>query len=133
VARILIADDSDGLRQMLGYALRRDGHEVGEAANGASALELLTREHFDLVMLDVMMPVLDGLTLCRMLRATPVLQGLPILVLSAQTCESEARAAGADAFFSKPYRLATVRAAVKMLVSDARRDTHVAHERSTSA
>jgi CheY-like chemotaxis protein len=117
----------------MGYALRRDGHHISEAADGASALDLLTREPFDLAMLDVMMPVLDGLTLCRILRATPALHDLPIIVLSAEVCELEARAAGADVFFSKPYRLATVSAAVRMLVGDADNGAHVAHEQSSSA
>lgn len=133
MARILIADDSDGHRQLMSYALRHDGHQVSEAADGASALDLLTRDPFDLAMLDVMMPVLDGLTLCRILRATPALHDLPIIVLSAEICEPEARAAGADAFFSKPYRLAAVRAAVRMLVGDADTGAHLAHERSSSA
>lgn len=118
---------------MLSYVLRHDGHEVGEAANGAVALDLLTQEPFDLIVLDIMMPVLDGLTLCRMLRATPALQHLPILVVSAETCESDARAAGADAFLSKPYRLASVRAAIKMLTGGASRDSYVAHEHSSPA
>jgi CheY-like chemotaxis protein len=133
VARILIADDSAGQRQLMSYALLRDGHQVSEAENGASALDLLSREPFDLAIVDVMMPVLDGLTLCRMLRATPALQDLPIIVVSAETCEPEARAAGADAFFGKPYRLASVRAAVRMLVGDADSGTHAAHERSSTA
>jgi len=133
VARILIADDTDGHRQLLSYALRRDDHEVIEAENGALALDLLTREPFDLALVDVMMPVLDGLTLCRILRATPALHDLPIIVLSAAICEPEARAAGADAFFSKPYRLVAVRAAVTMLVGGSRRDARAAHERSSSA
>jgi two-component system response regulator MprA len=115
------------------YALRHDGHEVSEATNGAQALDLLTREPCDLAMLDVTMPVLDGLTLCRMLRASPALHALPIIVLSAEVCEPEARAAGADLFFKKPYHLAAVRAAVSMLAGDAGRGTHTAHEHSSTA
>jgi CheY-like chemotaxis protein len=132
MARILIADDSDGHRQLLSYVLRHDGHHVSGVADGASALDLLTREPFDLAMLDVMMPVLDGLTLCRILRATPAAHDLPIIVLSAEPCESEARAAGADVFFSKPYRVAAVRATVRMLVGDAD-SANVAQELSSSA
>jgi DNA-binding response OmpR family regulator len=133
VARILIADDSDGQRHLLGYALRHDGYQVSEAMDGAQALDFLLREPFDLAMLDVTMPVVDGLTVCRMVRATPTLRDLPIIVLSAEICEPEARDAGANLFFSKPYRLATVRAAVRMLVSVADGGTQVAHQRTSTA
>jgi two-component system response regulator MprA len=111
-----VADDFEGLRQLVSYALRRDGHSVTEAGDGGRAFQLLMTEPFDVAILDVMMPAIDGLALCRMLRDTTELGHLSIIILSAATCEEEAKAAGAHGFLSKPYRIATVRAMVQSLL-----------------
>jgi len=130
VARVLVADDSDSLRQLVSYALRRDGHTVSEASDGGQVLQMLTTERFDVAVLDVMMPVIDGLSLCRLVRSTPALHHLSIIVLSAAIPEADAIAAGAHVFMSKPYRLATVRAAVKALVGSGHTVSHTVREQA---
>jgi CheY-like chemotaxis protein len=112
VARILVADDSKDIRLLLVRALTNDGHAVIEAADGERALELLITEQFGVAVLDVMMPGIDGLTLCRTLREAPGLGHLAIVVASAATSEVAALAAGADAFLSKPFPLSRLRTIV---------------------
>jgi CheY-like chemotaxis protein len=115
LARILIADDSDSIRLLLVRTLAGDGHDVVQAADGLSAFRTLTTEPFDLAVLDVMMPALDGLTLCRMLRDAPGLGHLAVVVVSADASEAAALASGADAFFSKPFSPTSLRLAVTRL------------------
>lgn len=115
MARILIADDSDSIRLLLVRTLAGDGHDVVEAADGLSAFRSLTTEPFDLAVLDVMMPALDGLTLCRMLRDAPGLGHLAVVIISADASETAALASGADAFFSKPFSPTRLRLVVTRL------------------
>ena len=67
--RILLVDDEQSILTLLSYPLRQDGHEVVRAPSGSEALERFGESEFDLVVLDVMMPQLDGLEVCRRLRA----------------------------------------------------------------
>ena len=115
MARILIADDSDSIRLLLVRTLAGDGHDVVEAADGLSAFKSLTTEPFDLAVLDVMMPALDGLTLCRMLREAPGLGHLAVVIVSADASETAALASGADAFVSKPFSPTGLRLVVTRL------------------
>jgi CheY-like chemotaxis protein len=117
VARILVADDSEDVRLLLVRTLTSDGHAVIEAADGEHALELLVTEQFGVAVLDVMMPGIDGLTLCRTLREAPGLGHLAVVVVSAATSEVAALAAGADAFLSKPFRPSMLRSVVGKLAS----------------
>src|SRR5690349_3548740 len=104
MARVLVVDDSDSLRRLLAYVLGSDGHTVVQAADGNHGLKLLTSEPFGVAVLDVMMPGIDGLTLCRILRKTPAAGSVKVLIVSAAVTEAQALAAGADAFLSKPFR-----------------------------
>lgn len=122
MARILVADDSASVRLLLVTALAGDGHDVVQAADGMSALRLLTSESFAVAVLDVSMPVLDGLTLCRMLREVPGLGHLAVVVVSADASEASALAAGADAFFVKPFSPSRLRARVTCLATGNRSD-----------
>lgn len=101
--RILIADDEEHIRDVVQYALQRDGYEVIAAANGREALERLGRGDIDLIVLDVLMPELDGLSLCRMIRE----QGdLPIIFLSSRTEEADRIVGlelGGDDYMTKPF------------------------------
>jgi CheY-like chemotaxis protein len=105
--RILIVDDQPDLRELVRMTLEIDGHEVHEAADGASALQAMRTLSPQLVLLDVMMPGgMDGLTVCRSLRADPTRRRTRIVMLSArgQKVDIEAgRAAGADAYLPKPF------------------------------
>jgi DNA-binding response OmpR family regulator len=104
--KILVVDDELDVVELLAFNLRREGYEVLTAGNGADALELARREHPDLIVLDVMLPELDGLAVCEILRRQPATATIPILLLTA--CASEpARVigfeTGADDYVTKPF------------------------------
>lgn len=116
MATILAVDDSASLRQMVGYALRRAGHEVIEAADGAEGLDQAQACQADLILSDVNMPVMDGLELVRNLRALPAYRFTPVLMLtteSSQEKKQQGRAVGATGWLVKPFDpeklLATIR------------------------
>jgi len=121
VTRILIADDSANVRRLLVATLARSGHHVIQVANGQRAFEALTTEPFEVAILDVMMPGVDGLTLCRMLRDVQGLGHLAVIIISGTTSEMAALAAGADVFLSKPFLPSTLLKVVTSL-SDTRRE-----------
>ncbi|WP_404383296.1 ATP-binding protein [Caenispirillum salinarum] len=103
--RVLLAEDNDTTRMLLDTVLRRWGHDVTTASNGADAVDLVQQDCFDVVLMDIQMPVMDGPDACRRIRMLPDEKGrLPIIILSADalTGEKEAAAAGADTFLTKP-------------------------------
>src|SRR5512134_294705 len=104
--KLLIVDDEDNLRSMLAAALRHHGFEVGMAANGRDALDAVPRERPELILLDVMMPDLDGFEVCRRLRAQGDLT--PVLFLTARDgTEDKVRGLtlGGDDYVEKPFSL----------------------------
>jgi two-component system cell cycle response regulator CpdR len=115
MARILIAEDEEGIRQLVARALTQDGHEVVTAGDGAEALDVLTRERgtFELLLTDIRMPVMDGIALA--LAATRDHPALTILLMTGYADQRE-RAHGLDALIhdvvTKPFTLATIRTAV---------------------
>jgi two-component system, chemotaxis family, chemotaxis protein CheY len=106
MARILAVDDSATMRQMVDATLTSAGHQVSQAADGREALEIAERGAFDLVITDVNMPVMDGLTLVKQLRGLPAYRGVPILVLTTEATTErklEGKAAGATGWLVKPF------------------------------
>ncbi|MFO7277880.1 MAG: response regulator [Pseudomonadota bacterium] len=106
MARILAVDDSAAMRQMVGITLSGAGHEVEQAADGCEALALAERKKFDLVITDVNMPNMDGITLVRELRARPAYRYVPLLVLTTESTaqrKAEGKAAGATGWIVKPF------------------------------
>ncbi len=104
--QVLLAEDDRAVRESLVRALTLEGHDVAAVANGAQALEHLREHGADLVLLDVSMPVLDGLTTCRVLRSEG--NRVPILMLTARAETSDRVAgldAGADDYLPKPFDL----------------------------
>jgi CheY-like chemotaxis protein len=99
MARILVVDDEPDERFLVGRVLTREGHEVTVASNGAAALKAVKERPPDLVVTDIMMPVMDGLELIRRLRGDPLTAPIPILAASGDTH----LAGSADAVLSKPY------------------------------
>jgi CheY-like chemotaxis protein len=112
VAEILIVDDEPDLRFVLKMAFESAGHQIVEAHHGADALEHVENSRPDLVVTDVMMPVLDGLELVRRLRSDPETAGIPILLLSSRATPTS----GADVAFAKPFRPHEVLAAGLSLI-----------------
>lgn len=114
--KILAVDDSASMRQMVGFTLKTAGFEVTEACNGDEALKVAQTGQFDLVISDVNMPVMDGITLIRNLRTLPAYKFTPLLMLTTESGgdkKQEGRAAGATGWIVKPFNpeqlLATVR------------------------
>jgi two-component system response regulator MprA len=121
--RILVVDDDRAVRESLRRSLSFNGYSVELAQDGVEALEAITNDRPDAVVLDVMMPRMDGLEVCRQLRSTG--DDLPILVLTARDTTSEKVAgldAGADDYLPKPFALeellARMRALLRRTVSD---------------
>jgi len=115
--RILVVDDDRAVRESLRRSLSFNGYSVELAQDGQEALELITRDRPDAVVLDVMMPRLDGLEVCRRLRSSG--DDLPILVLTARDSVSERVAgldAGADDYLPKPFALEELLARMRALL-----------------
>lgn len=113
-AHILVVDDDGHIREVMRFALEKAGHRVSEASDGTRAFELLQHEAFDLVVLDIVMPEDDGLTLCRKIRAgfsvrglpNPRASRLPIIFVSSRDDELDrvlGLELGADDYLTKPF------------------------------
>jgi two-component system, OmpR family, response regulator MprA len=116
-ASILVVDDDPPVRRMLDRTLAAEGHDVRVAADGGSALALVERRVPDLVVLDVAMPGLDGLAVCRRLRAKGL--GVPILLLTARDAIADRVSgldAGADDYLVKPFAADELAARVRALL-----------------
>jgi two-component system, OmpR family, phosphate regulon response regulator PhoB len=123
--KLLIADDEPAVRALVHATLEGDGYVILEAADGAEALELSRCEQPSLVLLDIMMPRLDGLEVCRQLKADPSTSGIVVVMLTAQAQERDrdrGLAAGANDYFTKPFSpLALLRMVESLRERQARR------------
>lgn len=114
---ILIVDDEEDLLVMLRHHLGKAGYNVSEAGDGGKALDIINKQHFDLIILDVMMPGKDGYEVCQIIRA----QGnkTPIIFLTAKTEEFEevfGLEIGGDDFISKPFSIKALLSRVKAVI-----------------
>lgn len=115
--RILVADDDKAIRESLVRALSLEGYTVTAANDGAKALEMIQTEQPNVVVLDLMMPIIDGITVCRVLRAEN--NRVPILMLTARTETSDrvmGLDAGADDYLPKPFALEELLARLRALL-----------------
>jgi DNA-binding response OmpR family regulator len=113
---ILLVDDEDAVQKLLAYPLERDGFRVIQARDGEEALEQFEREHVDLVVLDLMLPKLDGLEVCKRLRAA---SAVPIIMLTARDDELDkvlGLELGADDYITKPFSIREFRSRVRALL-----------------
>ncbi len=111
MAAILIVEDEPDLASVLVYNLERCGHRVTHVGDGKAALELLARERFDLLTLDLMLPDISGLEVCRELRRRPETRGLSVLMLTAKGDEIDRVVGfevGADDYVTKPFSVREV-------------------------
>jgi DNA-binding response OmpR family regulator len=111
--RILLVDDEQSIQTLLSFPLRKDGYEVVQATDGREALARFGEGAFDLVVLDVMLPRLDGLEVCRQLRAR---SSVPIIMLTAKAEEIDkvlGLELGADDYITKPFSMREFRSRVK--------------------
>jgi two-component system cell cycle response regulator len=114
-ARVLVVDDEPINRRLLARYLEREGHEVATADDGAVGWELLRSQPFDVVLLDVMMPEMDGYEVLERLRADPDLRHLPVIMISAlEETDSIVRCIelGADDYLPKPFKPVLLRARI---------------------
>jgi DNA-binding response OmpR family regulator len=113
---ILLVDDEDAVQKLLAYPLERDGFRVVQARDGEEALARFAEEHVDLVVLDVMLPKLDGLEVCKRLRAAST---VPIIMLTARDDELDkvlGLELGADDYITKPFSIREFRSRVRALL-----------------
>lgn len=106
MAKILAVDDSASMRQMVSFTLKSAGHEVTEANDGEDALNKAKGQKFSLVISDVNMPRMDGISLIKELRALPDYKFTPILMLTTESTgdkKQEGKAAGATGWIVKPF------------------------------
>ena len=112
-SRILLVDDEQAILTLLSYPLRKDGYEVVQASDGSEALGRFAESAFDLIVLDVMMPKIDGLEVCRRLRSK---SAVPIIMLTAKAEEIDkvlGLELGADDYITKPFSMREFRSRVK--------------------
>ncbi|TML96212.1 MAG: response regulator transcription factor [Actinobacteria bacterium] len=113
---ILLVDDEDSIQKLLAYPLEREGFRVLQARDGEDALRLFQSEHVDLVVLDLMLPKLDGLEVCKRLRAE---SEVPIIMLTARDDELDkvlGLELGADDYITKPFSIREFRSRVRALL-----------------
>src|SRR5215217_1057965 len=117
---ILLVDDEESVRKVLTFPLERDGFTVIQAADGEEALERFGEQAPDLVVLDIMLPKLDGLEVCKRLRAT---SSVPIIMLTARDDELDkviGLELGADDYITKPFSIREFRSRVRALLRRSR-------------
>ncbi|MBD1550754.1 response regulator [Pseudomonas typographi] len=117
---ILVVDDSASIRQVVGIALKNQGYDVTEACDGKDALAKLSGQKVHLVISDVNMPNMDGITFLKELKKLPAYKFTPVIMLTTESQESrkqEGQAAGARAWVVKPFQPAQMLAAVAKLIA----------------
>jgi adenylate cyclase len=117
-ARVLVVDDTPTNVRLLDALLTPRGYRVTEASSGEEALSLLEKEHPDLILLDILMPGMDGYEVCRRVRANPLTAHLPVIMITASETRQKVKAleAGADDFVVKPFDKAELLARVGSLL-----------------
>ncbi len=118
---VLVVDDSTSVRKMIEFALKARGYTATSAEDGQVALENLEREAFDLVILDINMPRLDGLSLLKIIRESPEWKDTPVMMLTTEgqaADRDQAMALGATAYIVKPFKPTELLAQVAELVTD---------------
>lgn len=106
MAKIVVADDEPDILRLIQFTLEKHGFQVIPADNGKSAVEYALRELPDLVILDVMMPVLDGYSACATIKEQAETKDIPVLILSAKTQQTEITRgmdSGAQGYLNKPF------------------------------
>lgn len=126
---ILVADDEERIRQLVRLYLEAEGYTVCEAENGQQVLDIVKCQHIDLVLLDLMMPVLDGWTVCKMLRRE---RKIPIMMLTAKGEENDRVLGldlGADDYIVKPFSTRELVARVKAVLrrTEGAKESHNTH------
>lgn len=121
--RILIVDDEPNIVLSLEFLMQREGYQVATAADGDTALEALAAQAPDLVILDVMLPKVNGFDVCRRIKADPRWKGIRVLILTARGRDTEVSKGlglGADLYVTKPFSTKELMAQVRELLAAGR-------------
>jgi two-component system, OmpR family, alkaline phosphatase synthesis response regulator PhoP len=132
MARILIIEDEPDLQTLLRFNLAKDGHQVAVAGTGNDGLHELRRNHYELVLLDLMLPDRDGLDVCRIIRSDEALAGLPVIMVTAKGEESDVvigLGLGADDYVVKPFRIKELLARIRVRLARSREESADAERR----
>jgi two-component system chemotaxis response regulator CheY len=119
MTKILVVDDSNSIRDMVSFTLKSSGYETVEAKDGQEGLNKAKTMPFDLVISDVNMPIMDGITLCQELRKLPSFKFTPILMLTTESSgdmKQRGKAAGATGWLVKPFNPEKLIATIKRVV-----------------
>lgn len=117
--KILVIDDDVGIRKLLSRFLEREGYEIIEAENGLEGVDAAKKNHPDLIVMDVVMPRMDGLTAARLIKFYKPLSEVPIIFLTAKDAEKEielAEEARAEVYITKPFDVRQVIEVVNEIV-----------------
>lgn len=118
--KILIIDDDPTLLKLIQAVLNSNGYEVLSASEAPNGLELAMKQKPDLIILDVMMPVINGFNICRLLKAEQKHKHIPIILLTSRSTENDQKIGnevGADAYFPKPCKIEELLIKIKELLS----------------
>ena len=122
VETVLLVEDTEDNRQMMGRLLEMSGFTVVEATNGREAVEIASREHPRIILMDLSLPFIDGLAATRQIRSLPGLSEVPIVAVSAHDSadfHNEALAAGCDAYITKPIDYSELEEVMRRMMSKA--------------
>ncbi len=114
---VLVVDDDPDILDAICDILQGEGYRVARARHGLEALDRVTQQRPDLILLDLMMPVMDGLAFAQALRDRKLDEGLPIVVISADGNPQKAAAVGAQVYLAKPFDIDALLSAVSRLVA----------------
>ncbi len=117
--KILIVDDEPDIMELVSYNLKKAGFAVSSASDGEEALRMIREKHFDLIVLDLMLPGIHGMELCRILRNNPKTAHIPIIMLTAkgeETDKIQGLETGADDYMTKPFSPKELIARVKAIL-----------------
>jgi two-component system phosphate regulon response regulator PhoB len=130
MARILVVEDEADIRQVLAYNLGLSGHEVRVADRGAQAIDLTKAERPDLILLDIMLPDISGLEVCRTVKTDPALRDIPVVMLTARSEEIDRVVGfelGADDYVVKPFSVRELGLRIQAILRRARSGSTTAH------
>jgi two-component system cell cycle response regulator len=124
MAKVLIVDDNESFRRLNAEFIKMDGHEVLTARNGRETIDLVRQEHPDILLLDIMMPGIDGYEICRSIKSDPDTQETMVVMITALPPSERFKSyqAGADEHITKPIQSRQLRDLVRRLVARIKQD-----------